>query len=210
MGASNLTNSELLAIIIKTGTKKYNCLEIARKILNDKLSNMSELEYLSQLSIEELKQYEGIGKIKAIQIKAVIEFSKRISSTFLVDRRKITCPLDIYNLVKREFIDKKQEMLKTIILNKSNRVISMITNGLGNTDKIDIGIKEILSEPIKQMANSIILVHNHPSGNLKPSKADISFTKSIIEYARIFDIEVLDHLIVSNKGYISLKESKFI
>ena len=118
MGASNLTNSELLAIIIKTGTKKYNCLEIARKILNDKLSNMSELEYLSQLSIEELKQYEGIGKIKAIQIKAVIELSKRISCTFLVDRRKITCPLDIYNLVKREFIDKKQEMLKTIIMNR--------------------------------------------------------------------------------------------
>lgn len=208
IGENNLTNSELLAIIIKTGTKKYNCLEIAQNILKTKenISKISDLEYLTNLSLEELKSYEGIGRVKAIQIKAMIELSKRIASMYVIDKKSITSPKDVFNLLRKEFIGKKQEVLKTIILNKKNTIISVITNAIGNNDNISIGIKEILSEPIKQMANSIILVHNHPSGNLKPSKADILFTKKINENAKLFDITLLDHIIISDKGYISLKE----
>ena len=171
---------------------------------------MSDLDYLSNLSLEELKSYEGIGKIKAIQIKAVIELSKRLSATYICDKKKITSPNDIFRLLQREFIGKKQEVLKTVILNKNNCVMSVITNAIGSTDNINVGIKEILSEPIKQMATSIILAHNHPSGSLNPSKADINFTKKINEYAKIFDIEILDHLIISNSGYVSLKEKRII
>lgn len=208
IGENNLTNSELLAIIIKTGTKKYNCLEIAQNILKTKenISKISDLEYLTNLSLEELKSYEGIGRVKAIQIKAMIELSKRIASMYVIDKKSITSPKDVFNLLRKEFIGKKQEVLKTIILNKKNTIISVITNAIGNNDNISIGIKEMLSEPIKQMANSIILVHNHPSGNLKPSKADILFTKKINENAKLFDITLLDHIIISDKGYISLKE----
>lgn len=208
IGENNLTNSELLAIIIKTGTKKYNCLEIAQNILKTKenISKISDLEYLTNLSLEELKSYEGIGRVKAIQIKAMIELSKRIASMYVIDKKSITSPKDVFNLLRKEFIGKKQEVLKTIILNKKNTIISVITNAIGNNDNISIGIKDMLSEPIKQMANSIILVHNHPSGNLKPSKADILFTKKINENAKQFDITLLDHIIVSDKGYISLKE----
>ena len=208
IGENNLTNSELLAIIIKTGTKKYNCLEIAQNILKTKenISKISDLEYLTNLSLEELKSYEGIGRVKAIQIKAMIELSKRIASMYVIDKKSITSPKDVFNLLRKEFIGKKQEVLKTIILNKKNTIISVITNAIGNNDNISIGIKEMLSEPIKQMANSIILVHNHPSGNLKPSNADILFTQKINENAKLFDITLLDHIIISNKGYISLKE----
>ena len=208
IGENNLTNSELLAIIIKTGTKKYNCLEIAQNILKTKenISKISDLEYLTNLSLEELKSYEGIGRVKAIQIKAMIELSKRIASMYVIDKKSITSPKDVFNLLRKEFIGKKQEVLKTIILNKKNTIISVITNAIGNNDNRSIGIKEILSEPIKQMANSIILVHNHPSGNLKPSNADILFTQKINENAKLFDITLLDHIIISNKGYISLKE----
>ena len=208
IGENNLTNSELLAIIIKTGTKKYNCLEIAQNILKTKenISKISDLEYLTNLSLEELKSYEGIGRVKAIQIKAMIELSKRIASMYVIEKKKITSPKDVFDLLQKEFIGKKQEVLKTIILNKKNTVISVIINAIGNNDNISIGIKEILSEPIKQMANSIILVHNHPSGNLKPSNADILFTQKINENAKLFDITLLDHIIISNKGYISLKE----
>lgn len=208
IGENNLTNSELLAIIIKTGTKKYNCLEIAQNILNtkDNISKISDLEYLTNLSLEELKLFEGIGRVKAIQIKAMLELSKRIASMYATEKKKITSPKDVFDLLQKEFIGKKQEVLKTIILNKKNTVISVITNAIGNNDNISIGIKEILSEPIKQMANSIILVHNHPSGNLKPSNADILFTQKINENAKIFDITLLDHIIISNKGYISLKQ----
>lgn len=210
IGENNLTNSELLAIIIKTGTKKYNCLEIAQNILNTKenISKISDLEYLANLSLEELKSYEGIGRVKAIQIKAMLELSKRIASMYITEKKKITSPRDVFNLLHKEFIDKKQEVLKTIILNKKNMVISVITNAIGNNDNISIGIKEILSEAIKQMANSIILVHNHPSGNLKPSKEDILFTNKINEYAKLFNINLLDHIIISNKGYISIKEKE--
>ena len=125
---------------------------------------------------------------------------------YATEKKKITSPKDVFDLLQKEFIGKKQEVLKTIILNKKNTVISVITNAIGNNDNISIGIKEILSEPIKQMANSIILVHNHPSGNLKPSNADILFTQKINENAKLFDITLLDHIIISNKGYISLKE----
>ena len=208
IGENNLTNSELLAIIIKTGTKKYNCLEIAQNILKTKenISKISDLEYLTNLSLEELKSYEGIGRVKAIQIKAMLELSKRIASMYATEKKKITSPKDVFDLLQKEFIGKKQEVLKTIILNKKNTVISVITNAIGNNDNISIGIKEMLSEPIKQMANSIILVHNHPSGNLKPSNADILFTQKINENAKLFDITLLDHIIISDKGYISLKE----
>lgn len=212
MGESNLTNSELLAIIIKNGTRKYNCLEIAQNILklNVNNSNISDLEFLSNLSLEELKAYEGIGKIKAIQIRAVIELSKRIAATYSHDKKRVNSPRDIFEVLHKSFIGKKQEELKTVILDKSNKVMSVITNAIGSTDNINIGAKEILSEPIKQMASSIILAHNHPSGNLKPSKADIRFTQKIDECAKLFSIELLDHLIISNDGYVSLKEMKII
>ena len=113
IGESNLTNSELLAIIIKNGTKKYNCLEIAQNILNSNHENLdiTDLEFVSNLSIEELKSYEGIGKIKAIQIRAVIELSKRISSTYVLEKKKITTPSDIFKLLHKYFDQDDSDMV---------------------------------------------------------------------------------------------------
>lgn len=206
-----MTNSELLAIIIKNGTTKLNCLQIAQNILREKpdKTNISDLEYLTSLSLQELKSFEGIGRVKAIQIKAVIELSKRISNIYSIKKEKITSPSTVFNLLVNEYIGQKQECLKTILLNKQNNVISIVTNAIGGNDKINIGIKEVLAEPIKQMASSIILVHNHPSGSLIPSKQDIKFTKHIEEYANIFEISLLDHIIIANNNYISLKEEKY-
>lgn len=212
LGSENLTNSELLAIIIKTGTKRYNCVQIAQNILSSKDKNnfMTDLEYLSEMSITKLQEFEGIGKIKAIEIKAVIELSKRISNSYTKNRLKITSPKDVYNILLPYFIDKKQECLKTILLDKGNKIISIMTNAIGNNDKVEIGLKEILSEPIKHMASSIILAHNHPSGNLNPSKQDIIFTQNIEEYAKIFNIKLLDHIIITKNGYTSFKQINII
>ncbi len=211
LGASNLTNSELLAIIIKTGTKKYTCLDIARNILREKDDlKISDLEYLNSLSLEELKQYEGIGQVKAIQILAVLELSKRISDIYSSSTNVVVSPKDVYDLVGFNYLNEKQEVLKTILLNKKNAVISVITNAIGANDSINISLKEVLSHPIKQMAHSIILVHNHPSGTLIPSKQDINFTKEIYEKAKIFNINLLDHIIIANNNYISLKEKGYI
>lgn len=208
LGSSNLTNSELLAIIIKTGTKDMNCLEISQNILSgkDKISNLSDIDYLTNLSLEELKQFKGIGRVKAIQIKAVIELAKRISENSDKEKLKIKCPRDVFNCLSYSYFGMKQECLKTVILNKQNQVLSIVTNAIGNNDNINIGLKEILSEPIKQLANGIILVHNHPGGSLNPSANDIKFTKKVEEYSKIFNIQLLDHIIIANNKYVSMKE----
>lgn len=206
-GESSLSNSELLAIIIKTGTLKLNCLQIAKNILSvNNNTDLTDLEYLSNLTLEELKSFEGIGRVKAIQIKAVVELSKRVSKTYEINKDKITCPKDVFYLLNQSYIGKRQESLKTIILNKQKNIISVVTNAIGTSDNINIGVKEIFSEPIKHLANSIILVHNHPSGTLVPSKNDIFFTKKIDEYSKIFNIELLDHVIIANNNYVSMKE----
>jgi len=210
-GPQNLTNSELLAIIIKTGTKDKNCLDISRDILtcNKNIENVSDLEYLSSMSLPHLRQFKGIGRVKSIQITAVLELSKRISKTNINDKTRIVSPKDIFDLVNESYIGKKQEIVKTIILDNSNKVISIITNGIGKTSSVQIGIKEIFSEPIKQMASGIVLVHNHPSGNMNPSESDIKFTKNINEYGETFEIKLLDHVIIGKNEYISLKEKGY-
>ena len=126
----------------------------------------------------------------------------------IIRKNKIVSPRDVYDLLFKNYIGQKQETLKTVILNKQNAIISIVTNAIGTNDRIEVGIKEVFSEPIKQLASSIILVHNHPSGNLNPSRGDIEFTNKIYEYSKIFGIELLDHIIIGNNNYISLKEQK--
>ena len=210
LGSANLTNSELLAIVIKTGTKNMNCIEIAQNILGckDNLQNISDIDFLTNLSLEELKKYEGIGRVKAIQIKAVIELARRISKNYEMKKVKITCPNDVFNILSDSYLGLKQECLKTIILNRQNNVLSIVTNAVGNSGNINVGLKEILSEPIKQLAYGIILVHNHPSGSLNPSSEDIKLTKKVNEFAKNFDIVLLDHIIIANNKYVSMKELK--
>ena len=213
VGPTNLTNSELLAIIIQTGTKKSSCLDIARSILNDsKNINMSDIEFLSKLSLEELKAYSGVGRVKAIKIKAVVELAKRIAKTHEsnLQKDKITTPRDVFDLVGQLFCFEKQECLRTILLNKRNSVLSIVTNAIGSNDSINISLKEVLSEPIKQMAHSIILVHNHPSGTLDASKQDLLFTNKVLESSKMFNINLLDHIIIANNKYISFKEKGYI
>ena len=161
LGSKNLTISELLAIIIKNGTKELSCVEIARNILKrDNVSNISDLEYLDMMSIEELKSFKGIGKVKAIEIKACIELAKRYNKEMLLEKCKITNPKEAYELVRSSYCSLKNEVMKVIILNKQNKVISVIDIASGQVDKIDIDIRQVFSEPLKQMASSIILCHN--------------------------------------------------
>lgn len=211
LGEENLTNSELLAIIIKDGTKDKNCLDISREILNSNkhLDYISELEYLSNMSLNNLRKFKGIGRVKSIQIKAVLELSKRIYKTNVNNNFKISNPQNVFDIMKSYYVGKKQEMVKTILLDNSNKIICIVTNGIGKTSEIQIGIKEIFSEPIRQMASGIIIVHNHPSGNMKPSESDIRFTKTIHEYSTIFEIKLLDHIIIGKNEYISLKEKGY-
>ena len=140
----------------------------------------------------------------------MLELAKRISEIYKNTKAIIKTPKDVFDLLGYSYLNEKQEILKTVLLNKKNAVISVVTNAMGENDNIRISLKEILTHPIKQMANSIILVHNHPSGTLMASKQDINFTKEILEKSKIFNINLLDHIIIANNNYISLKQEGYI
>ena len=207
-GSLILTDAELLAIVIKSGSKELNSVDVARLLLSKHESGYAGFKYLEEASLEELMKVQGIGKVKAIQIKAVLEIAKRINSNKLNETKiKITSPKQVYDMLSSELKDAKVEHVKVILLDAKSHVKSVITVCIGMTNKSMVSPKEILSEPIKQLASSIVLVHNHPSGDTTPSRQDILLTKKIIDYATIFDITLLDHVIIGANGYTSIKET---
>lgn len=204
-GTEVLTNSELLAIIIKTGTKDETAVALAQKILSLRTNNQKQdLRFLQEVSIKELMTIKGIGKVKAIQIKAIGELTKRLSKPINNMKVKIKSPKDIANLLMQELRYEKREILKLIILNTKNIVQKIINISLGATNSAAVEPKEILLEAIKCQASKIILVHNHPSGDPTPSKEDYRVTDRIYECADIMGIELLDHIVIGDGKYESI------
>ena len=202
-GEKALSNAELLAIIIKTGTKEESAVTIAQKILslNPKQNN---LDFLKEITLTELMKIKGIGKVKAIQLKAVCELAKRMTTPLNYRKIKVKRPADIGNLLMEEMRLEKQELVKLILLNNKNEIINIKTIAQGGINSVNMTYKEILSEPIKIQASKIILVHNHPSGDSTPSKADIEITKKLLSLAQAFDIELLDHIVIGNQNFTSI------
>ena len=208
LGATYLTDAELLAVVIKNGTKNLNSLDMARYILSNHENGLSSFRYIKESSLDELMKIPGIGKIKAIQLKAVVELASRINNEMMGEKRiKIKSPEDVYNLLKGNMSQKQTEEVKVVILDNKNYVKSVVTVSRGSTNKTAISPKEVLSEPIKQLASGIILVHNHPSGDTMPSRQDILLTRKISDYAKLFEITLCDHVIIGKNGYTSLKET---
>lgn len=208
LGASYLTDAELLAVIIKNGTKSLNSLDLSRYILSNHENGLSGFRYLKQASLDELMKIPGIGKVKAIQLKSVLELASRINNEIISEKKiKIKSPQDVYSLLQLEMGDKQTEELKVVILDNKNQVKSVVTVSKGATNKTAISPKEVLCEPIKQLASGIILVHNHPSGDTTPSRQDVLLTRKINDYASIFEITLCDHVIIGKNGYTSIKET---
>ena len=204
-GEKSLSNAELLAIIIKTGTKEETAVSIAQKILKlNTNENIGELNFLRDLSIEQLIEIKGIGKVKAIQIKAVCELSIRMSKPNNYKKIIIKKPEDIAKLLISEMRFEKREIIKLIILNNKNEILKILDIAHGSTNFVNVTVKEILSEPIKMQAPKIILVHNHPTGNPTPSKQDIIFTENLYDICEKIGIELLDHLVIGNMQYVSI------
>ena len=193
-GAENLSNSELLAIIIKSGTKEYTALDLANQILklNDN-TEKEDLSFLQDISISEFMKIKGIGEVKAIQLLAVCELVKRINKPINKENIKIKDAKDVAKLLMNELKYEKREVVKVILLNSKNIVLKIKDISYGGTNFAMIEPKEILAEAIKLQAPKIIMVHNHPSGDVVPSKADFSITDRIYEAAGILGIEFLPH-----------------
>lgn len=204
-GSENLSNAELLAIIIKTGTKEESSVTIAQKVLKMKDASKEEnLRFLADISIEEFMRIKGIGKVKAIQLKAICELTKRISRPINKEKIVIKTPSDIAKLLIPELRYEKREIAKVIILNSKNVIIKMIDISLGGVNFAYLEPKDVLAEAIKIQAPKIILVHNHPSGDPKPSKSDYNVTDRIYEAAELMGIVLLDHIIIGDDDYTSL------
>lgn len=205
-GGEMLSDAELLAIIIKAGTKDKTSVQLIQELMKDFEYENKGLGFLNGLSLTEIQKIKGLGKIKAIQLKAICELSKRIVKPANFNRYKITSPEDAAMLVMEELRYMTQERLITILLDSQNVVLKKITLAIGGLNKNLIEPREIFKEPIKLSADKIILVHNHPSGNPYPSDTDIKMTKRVVEAGKIFGIEILDHVIIGNGIFSSLKK----
>ena len=207
-GANTLSNAELLAIIIKSGTKDESSVTLAQKILSlgkNKECKEDNIKFLQELSIEEFMKIKGIGKVKAIQLKATCELAKRISKPIRQIKTKIRTPQDVANLFIDELKVEKREIVKVIIMNSQNVILKIQTISQGGTSSAQVSTKDILLEAVKMGAPKIILIHNHPGGESKPSKADIEFTEKLEKAAEILGILLLDHIIIGYNQYTSIK-----
>ena len=203
-GETTLSNAELIAIIIKTGTKEESSVTIAQKLLSINTTSKNNLDFLKEITIEELMHIKGIGKAKAIQLKAVAELAKRMSMPSNYQKIKINRPEDIARLLMEEMRLEKQEHVKLIILNNKNEIIKIKKIAQGGINSVNMSMREILVEPIRIQAPKMILIHNHPSGDSTPSKVDIQITQRLFEVAQLFDIELLDHIVIGNGNFTSI------
>jgi DNA repair protein RadC len=205
-GVKSLSNSELLAIILRTGTKKMNAINLANQIINTDAQGIRNLEHMT---IEELCEIEGIGISKAAQIKAALELGVRIAS-YKPLKHKINDPWDVYKCYvdSLRFLDK--EVFKTILLNTKNEVISDVEISVGTLNSSLVHPREVFKEAIKRSTNKIILIHNHPSGYVEPSSEDKSITSRLVKCGEILGIGILDHIIIGDGNYFSFKENMLI
>lgn len=206
-GPETLTNAELLAVILRTGTRGENIISLSTRII----SEFNGLDGLLDAGINEITSIKGIKNIKASQILAVGELVKRINVLSLIKIGKvISSPTDIASLIMKEMSFLKQEVLKLIMLDTKNNIIGIKDVFKGSLNTSIVHPREIFKEAIKKSSSSIIICHNHPSGDPTPSKEDINITIRLKECSKIIGIDLLDHLIVGKNQYVSLKEKGII
>ena len=201
-GVEALSNQELLAILLRTGTRKANVFEIAQKVLN----SLNSLTDLKKMTLQELQSLSGIGRIKAIELQAVIELGHRIHKHEALEMESILSSQKLAKKMQQELGDKKQEHLVALYLNTQNQIIHQQTIFIGSATRSIAEPREILHYALKHMATSVILVHNHPSGAVSPSRNDDHVTKLVKEACELMGIVFLDHLSVSHSDYFSYRE----
>ncbi|WLF69968.1 RadC family protein [Clostridium septicum] len=207
MGPEFLSNAELLAIILRTGTKGENVISLSTRLL----SEFEGLDGLFNSNIKDMTSIKGIKDTKASQLIAMIELSKRFNTLRTCKKDiKITSPKDVASLLMNEMINLKQEVLKLVMLDTKNKIIGNKDVFKGTLNSSIVHPREIYSEAIKRNSANIIVCHNHPSGDPEPSKEDINITMRLKECGKIMGIDLLDHIIIGNNQFISLKEKGII
>jgi DNA repair protein RadC len=201
-GPSSLSNSELLAIILRTGSTAENVLGLASRLL----TRFGGLAGLAKASFGELCAERGVGQAKAAQLKAALELGRRLSATRADEKTTIRTPQDVADLLMAEMALLDSEHLRVVLLDSKNHAISVSEVYKGNVNASLIRPAELFREAVRENCPAVIVVHNHPSGDPEPSPDDIRVTEQIVAAGKTLDIEVLDHIIIGDRRYASLKE----
>jgi len=202
-GRRALSDAELVAILIGSGSTTESAVDLSKRILN---SCKNDLNALAKLSIQDLSKFKGIGEAKAISIIAALELGRRRKESDFNELEKIFTSKDIYNLLAPNFLDLPHEEFWIVMLNRANKVIEKMLISQGGLSGTVADPKIIFKAAVSHQAVNVILAHNHPSGNLKPSDADINLTKKLVAGAKILDLAIIDHVIFTDKGYFSFAD----
>jgi DNA repair protein RadC len=209
LGPQALSDEELIAIILRTGTASANVLEVSRHLLVQHRG----LGGVNRATLGELAQTKGIGPVKAIDIKAALELGKRLLTLAPEERPQIAGPQDIYGLLRTDMAFLEKENVKVVLLNTKNRVLDVKDISQGSLNSSVVRVAEVFRDAIREQAAAIVLTHNHPSGDPTPSAEDVAITRRVIEAGELLDIDVLDHIIIgkpgpSSQGWVSLRERR--
>jgi DNA repair protein RadC len=202
LGAQALNTAELLAILLRVGVKGENAVQVGQRVLN----SFGGLRGLHQASFDEVESQHGLGEAKAATIKAAVELGRRLSLEAPEDRAVIHSPTDAAALVQYEMSALEQEHLRVILLDTRNQVIDIVELYHGSLNSSMIRVGEVFKPAVRRNAASIIVIHNHPSGDPTPSPDDTTVTKAIVAAGKLMDIEVLDHIIIGQNQFASMKE----
>lgn len=203
-GRQVLSDAELIAILIGSGNREESAIELCKKILNNSSNNLNEL---AKLSVIDLMKFKGIGEAKAISIVAALELGRRRKSEAVIDKVKLTSSKEAYEYLRPVLEDLPHEEFWILFLNRANKIIGKQLIGRGGISQTTADVKIVFKKSIDKQASAIILAHNHPSGNIKPSESDIQLTRKIKNGSELLDIQVLDHLIVGDGNYFSFNDS---
>ena len=207
LGRQLLSDAELLAILIGSGSRSESAIELCKRILHQSDNNINQL---AKLSVNDLMKFKGIGEAKAISIIAALEIGRRRKSEDVIVKTSIASSTHLYEYIKPVLEDLPHEEFWIVLLSRANKIIDKQLIGRGGISETTADIKLIFKKSIESLASGIILAHNHPSGNLKPSQSDINLTNKIIEASKLMDIKVLDHLIIGDGNYYSFADEGII
>lgn len=202
-GRHILSEAELIAILIGSGSKNETAVELSKRILASTANNLNEL---GKLSVKDLLKFKGIGEAKAISIVAALELGRRRREADLLKKDKISCSKDVFDIMNVKMADLPHEEFWLLLLNRANMVVKKELISRGGVAGTVVDTKIIFKSAVENYASSIIICHNHPSGNLKPSEADIRITKTIKEAGKIMEVPLFDHLIITDGGYYSFAD----
>lgn len=201
LGPEALSSAELIAILLRTGFKGINAMQLAQELLIE----VGGLSGLHMVPFDELRNQKGIGPAKASQLKAAVELGRRLAAAHPEERPSIQSPDDAATLLLYKMGALEQEHLRVLLLDTRNRLIRMVDVYRGSLNASVIRVSEAFRDAVRSNAASIIVAHNHPSGDPTPSPEDVNVTRALVDAGRLLDIEVLDHLVIGKNSYVSLK-----